>query len=190
VLIFLMFLVPLVTAVLLQPERFGSDPVNTVNRGDLVDPPVPLDLNRVMTTGGTPAVDIAAGRWLVLHLLSNPCDERCQSVMTDLRQIHIGTGRHRDEVALLLIGSTDYAKTAASIYDGFHFAETGELGFAASLTAAYGASGGRPLDSGDGVIGSTFIVDPEGNLMLRYAPGYDRADLNKDLKKLLKWSGR
>jgi hypothetical protein len=26
--------------------------------------------------------------------------------------------------------------------------------------------------------------------MLHYAPGYDRGDLNKDLTKLLKWSGR
>ncbi len=52
-------------------------------------------------------------------------------------------------------------------------------------TALLAANGGTPPGAG-----TTFIADPEGNLMLHYAPGYARDDLNKDLKKLLKWSGR
>ena len=52
----------------------------------------------------------------------------------------------------------------------------------AALAAANGGSAPAP--------GTTFIRDPEGFLMLHYAPGYDRGDLNTDLTKLLKWSGR
>lgn len=190
VLIFVMFLVPVLAAVLLQPERFGRDPVDTVNRGALVQPPVPLALEPVRLVDGTPAAGRFEGRWLLLHLLPSPCDDTCRQTITDLRQIHIGTGRHREDVALLLVGDADNASMAADIYDQLHLADTGQAGFVASMTTAALASG-TPNDAALAALaGTTFIADPEGNLMLRYAPGYDRGDLNKDLKKLLKWSGR
>lgn len=190
VLIFVMFLVPVVAAVLLQPERLGRDPVDTVNRGALVQPPVPLALEPVTLVDGTPAAGRFDGRWLLLHLLPAPCDDACRQTVIDLRQIHIGTGRHREDVALLLVGDADNALMAAGIYDQLHLADTGDAGFVASMTNAAVASGAPTGEALAALAGTTFIADPEGNLMLRYAPGYDRGDLNKDLKKLLKWSGR
>lgn len=190
VLIFVMFLVPVVAAVLLQPERFGRDPVDTVNRGALVQPPVPLALEPVRLVDGTAAAGRFDGRWLLLHLLPAPCDDACRQAVTDLRQIHIGTGRHREDVAVLLVGDADNATMTAGIYEQLHLADTADARFVASMTTAAAASGAAAGATLDELSGTTFIADPEGNLMLRYAPGYDRGDLNKDLKKLLKWSGR
>ncbi len=42
-----------------------------------------------------------------------------------------------------------------------------------------------PADRGDGAV---FVVDPLGNLMMRFAPGLPPADMLKDLEKLLKLS--
>jgi hypothetical protein len=36
--------------------------------------------------------------------------------------------------------------------------------------------------------GSSFLIDPMGNIMMFYAAGFDPNDLKKDLKRLLQWS--
>jgi hypothetical protein len=38
------------------------------------------------------------------------------------------------------------------------------------------------------VQGSTYLIDPLGNIILFYAAEYDPNDLKKDLKRLLTWS--
>lgn len=191
--IFVLFLVPLVAALLLQPEQFGEDPVNTVNRGDLVQPPVPLGMEGVTLMDGRVALDETRGRWTLLHVIGEgACDARCEAAVTDLRQIHTAAGRHQDDVRVLLFGTSLDRAGLEAIDDRFLLVETLD---AEPLRAADAASrppgtatpAAEPQPAGNG---TTFIVDPEGNLMLRYAPGYARDDLNKDLTKLLKWSGR
>jgi len=193
--LFVMFLVPVVAALLLQPEQLGEDPENTVNRGTLVRPPVPLVLDAVRLADGSPAAGAFTGRWLLLHMLPDDCDAACRSVVADLRQIHIGTGRYRDEVAILLVGDADDADMAANVYDELRLTSTRDPVLLGAIARALVTSDGQETGTGeaeeaDALPGTTFIADPEGNLMLRYAPGYDRGDLNTDLKKLLKWSGR
>ena len=36
--------------------------------------------------------------------------------------------------------------------------------------------------------GSTYLIDPLGNIMMSYAAGFDPNDLKRDLKRLLTWS--
>ncbi len=193
VLIFVLFLVPLVAALLLQPEQFGEDPENTVNRGDLVQPPVALFLQNVNGVDGRPILDETRGRWTLLHVIGNGrCDERCASVVTDLRQVHTAAGRHQDDVRVLIYGTSLDRAMLEGIDERFLLTESPDAGLLGSIAAALRQSGGQATgpDVASAVAGTTFIVDPEGNLMLRYAPGYAREDLNKDLTKLLKWSGR
>lgn len=188
--IFILFLVPLVAAVLMQPEQLGEDPVETVNRGDLVQPPVPMNPTGLRPLGaGAEAGDESLPierRWLLVHPVIDGCDAACEAVVTDLRQVHLATGRHQDKVAVVLVAPEGLppARLAAlqGIYDRLVIASDPTGGTRAALLAANGGTPPGP--------GSTFIADPEGNLMLHYAPGYARDDLNKDLKKLLKWSGR
>lgn len=183
--IFVMFLVPLVAAVLMQPEQLGEDPVDTVNRGDLVQPPVPMNPGGLGVLGDMDN-DAMARRWLLVHPIIEGCDTACEDVVTDLRQVHLATGRHQDKVAVVLLApeNLDQERLDAlhGIYGRFVVATDPSGG---TRTALLAANGGAPPRAG-----TTFIADPEGNLMLHYAPGYARDDLNKDLKKLLKWSGR
>ncbi len=193
VLIAALFFIPVLAAVLLQPGWFGQDPERTVNRGELVQPPVPLLLNNVELVDGASALDQTRGHWTLLHVIGDaPCDERCTSTVTDLRQIHTATGRRQEQVRVLIFGSPLDRPRLRSIDDRFLLTESSDVGLAMSIVAATGQSGGigPNTDAGEALTGATFIVDPEGNLMLRYAPGYAREDLNKDLEKLLKWSGR
>ncbi|MEM1412507.1 MAG: hypothetical protein AAGH19_09115 [Pseudomonadota bacterium] len=183
--LFVLFLIPLVAAILLQPEQLGEDPLITVNRGDLVTPPVPMNPAglAVRSEAGPAALE---RRWLLVHPIIDGCDARCESVITDLRQVHIGTGRYQDKVAVLLLATetlpASEAERLSAIYERLVIATDPTGGTRTALLAAN--KGIAPAS------GTTFVADPEGNLMLHYAPGYARGDLNKDLKKLLKWSGR
>lgn len=181
----LLFFIPLVAAFLAQPELIGSDPEETVNRGDLVQPPVPLPLEGFRYLGERDA-EALAGRWLLVEPIADACDSRCESIATDLRQVHIATGRRQDEAAVLLLfrqaPAADEVAALEAIYPKFILAVDDSEAAGAALAAANG--GPAPAS------GTTFIRDPEGFLMLHYAPGYERGDLNKDLTKLLKWSGR
>lgn len=185
IVIALLFLVPLVAAVLLQPERLGRDPEQTVNRGDLVSPAVPLPID-ALALGANVTDEALRGHWILVHPLQGACGAACETEVTDLRQIHIATGRHRDKVAILLVGADRpgavEAQRLVEIYDRFVLAGDPQ---GTVFTALASANGETPPAAG-----TTFIADPEGNLMMRYAPGFDRGDLNKDLTKLLKWSAR
>ena len=181
----LLFFIPLLAAYLAQPELIGSDPDTTVNRGDLIQPPVPLPLDGFRFLGQRNA-EALEGRWLLVEPVGQACDANCERIATDLRQVHIATGRRQDEAAILLLfqaaPETDVVATLEAIYPKFVLALDDSPAATGALTAANGGAAPAP--------GTTFIRDPEGFLMLHYAPGYDRGDLNKDLTKLLKWSGR
>ena len=169
--IFALFLVPLLAAVLL--ERSGYEPDHTVNLGELLDPPQAFPPLVAALEAATPEdPGPLARRWVLVHQLPERCDTACQDTVTQLRQIHIATGRYYDDVAVYLQGdaTATQSDTLLAIDETFVLA--------------------APVPLPDASAGTTFIADPEGNLMLRYAPGYNPSDLNKDLKKLLKWSGR
>jgi hypothetical protein len=183
--IFLLFFIPLMAAFLAQPELIGSDPSDTVNRGDLVQPPVALPLEGVRYLGQRDGSALDR-RWLLVEPVTGACDTHCEGIATDLRQVHIATGRRQDEAAILLLFRQEPAArevaTLETIYPRFVLAIDDSGAASAALAAA---NGGTAPSSG-----TTFIRDPEGFLMLYYPPGYNRGDLNTDLTKLLKWSGR
>jgi len=185
VLIFALFFIPLVAAIVMQSKWVSYEPEQTVNLGTLVEPPVLMDEAALRADGNSAEQDLRR-RWVLIHPLLDGCDASCREVVTLLRQIHISTGRHQDEVAVLLLsaGEVDVAlnRELKAIYDRFVIAADPEGTAVAALTAANGGQSPPP--------GMSYIADPDGNLMLRYAPGYAPADLNKDLRKLLKWSGR
>ncbi len=193
--IFGLFLIPLLAAITL--ERIGYEPGNTVNRGLLVNPPVPLPLAERLLLDGRPAAEPTRGRWTLLHLIRQPaCDATCQARVTELRQVHIAAGRYQNEVQVLLVSEAPDEALLMGIYERFLLLPATTTGtdseadlLDTAITAAT-ANSGAPTENWSALDGTTFIVDPEGNLMLRYAPGYNPSDLNKDLKKLLKWSGR
>ncbi|NRB70663.1 MAG: hypothetical protein HRU51_01965 [Xanthomonadales bacterium] len=193
--IFVLFLVPLLAAITL--ERAGYEPENTVNRGLLVDPPVPLPLAERVLLDGQAAAEQTRGRWTLLHLIRQAgCDAACQARVTELRQVHIAAGRYQNEVQVLLVSETPDEALLSGIYERFLMlanpaaAREPEVALLDTAITAAAARSGAATDNWSALDGTTFIVDPEGNLMLRYAPGYNPSDLNKDLKKLLKWSGR
>lgn len=183
--IFVLFFIPLLAAVILNSKWVQYEPEETVNLGELVDPTVPINAG-LWRDDATVADSQLAGRWLLVHPLIDGCDALCEEVVTDLRQIHIGTGRYQEEVAILLLAQGNLGNTLRgeleTIYPRFVIVDDPD----GEVMAKLGQASGTETPA----VGTSFIADPEGNIMLRYAPGYQARDVNKDLRKLLKWSGR
>jgi len=185
--IVLLFAAPVVIAVLMHSRWWNYQPHSTTNLGQLVTPPRPVELASLeMDTANQGPL----GRWTILYPVTLPCAADCRKRIENLRQIHLAAGRHRDELAIVLLlpepARISDGLPLRDIYAGFSLA-TDDSGALPGLLASI-ASGGA--DTGGLQPGQVFLLDPAGNIMLYYGAGYDPNHINKDLKRLLKWSGQ
>jgi hypothetical protein len=159
---------------------YGSSwrPVSTTNNGELIAPARPLaaiSLPRV--DGSASGVAIFSGKWSLVVIADGRCDARCQQTLVYTRQTVLGLGRlgSRLQRVLLATGNCcdrDYlAREQADL-----------ITLDASAPAASAWLQGFPNQNRERMI---FIVDPLGNLMMRYDSMLDPKGLRTDLKRLL-----
>jgi hypothetical protein len=184
VMMFLIFALPVAVAWFLyfNPEYL---PKGRSNLGEIISPVVPLPADLALTTPEGAPLDrnVLAGRWTLVFLAGADCDEHCRAHLQDLRQIRLalGEGSLSTERLLILTGpSADALGSAlAQDFDGMHVAVTG-------------AAGGERLigllGQGNAALGRVYILDPMGNLMMRYAPDAPAKDTLKDMGRLIKAS--
>jgi len=178
--IFALFLGPVILVVLMRTSWWQYQPAGMKNHGQLVQPPVHLNLVQTQNT---------ENKWLVLYLLDPPCDKECIEDVTALRQIHRAVGRNNEHLAIALLSKT---KTASglrsrleSIYPEFEFITDS----AGTTLKKLDAINVRIKDeSGDLATIHTYILDPMLNVILAYGVSAKPNDIHKDLKRLLKWS--
>ena len=120
-------------------------------------------------------VAAAVPKWQLLVSVPAACDSDCRQLVYLARQIQIGLGRDAGRAQHGLAGAqpqaVDYEVQLASEYPqlqryGLDLARYGRLAKGVQL----------------------WIVDPHGNLVLRYGPGVNGKDVLIDLRQLLKLS--
>jgi len=178
------FVAPPLTAWLLY---FGGwRPGHTVNYGILITPPRPvgpLELER--RGGGALDAKSLAGKWTLIQVDRSPCDARCAHRLWVTRQVRITLGKDLDRVRRVLVltgpGADPHARAMRAAHPDLIVAG----GTPAQLARLY-----RWLDAGEAraVEGHVFLVDPRGNLMMRYPRDLKPEGLQKDLRRLLKYS--
>ncbi|MGE8066883.1 hypothetical protein [Pseudomonas sp. NPDC089569] len=122
-------------------------------------------------------------RWQLLVTAPRECAVDCQQLVYLARQIQIGLGRDA--------GRASHAIAAAQPFSA---------DYDAKLTREYPQLQRYPLDlttfnafqkhagDADKALPQLWIIDPHGNLVLRYAPSVNGKDLLNDLRHLLKLS--
>jgi hypothetical protein len=188
VLIAALFVVPLVVAWMMYTGTIDFKPGSTRNFGELVQPPQRITWSGITVDGkmADPGEYPFAGHWLVLHAVPNPCLDACLETVTDLRQVHRAAGRDQSRIRLALLH--DLRDPAAAdrlreIYSEFHLVENPDRGLWQALQGLARPDGGPGSSRGN-----SFLVDPMGNIMMRYPAGSDPNGLKRDLKRLLTWS--
>jgi len=166
----------------LNPEYLPS---GRTNKGELIEPVVAVPRDLGLFTPDRAELDRSrlAGKWTLVYLAGGECDDACMEHLIAIRQIRLALGESQMSVERLLIMTDPNAAPIAARLGG-------ELdGMLVALTDA--PSGARLLDllgEGPAALGRVYILDPMGNLMMRYAPEAPAKDTLKDMERLLKAS--
>jgi cytochrome oxidase Cu insertion factor (SCO1/SenC/PrrC family) len=141
---------------------FGWGTGNPGNYGELIEP-------RALTG---PAFEPLRGKWLLLAFDAASCDAYCEKKLYYMRQIRTALGKDRgrvERVWVLTDAGTPRPELLAA-YEGTHTVRASAHSFA-----------GNPVDH-------VYLVDPLGNLMMRFPRDPDPSRMLKDLQRLLRYS--
>lgn len=178
VLLALLFIGPFVTAIVMY--YYGGDswrPRGSVAHGVLIEPPPSLGNEPVLLPDGTRTAFV--GKWSLLYTGSGNCDSGCQQALWQLRQVRQALGRDMSRVQRFFIATS--GSPNAGLISSTH---PDLIVIDSSATAS-----GRVLTTlGTYSEADVFVVDPLGNIMLRFPAGTSMKDMHKDLSLLLKAS--
>ena len=121
------------------------------------------------------------GKWSLVYIGSGDCDADCQQALYYMRQTQLGLGRLAPRLQRLFLIDRRCCATSAELersYAGL-LARDEDNAAGAALLASF------PADARDHTV---FIVDPRGNLMMRYDLNAPPKGLLEDLKHLLQLS--
>ncbi|MWL86125.1 MULTISPECIES: cytochrome C oxidase subunit I [unclassified Cupriavidus] len=157
----------------------------STNYGALIDPQRPMPAVTLTDERGQPMpLAQLRGKWVMLMTDPSACGEACARKLFTMRQIRAGQGENRERIVPVWLiqdaGEVDGRLAAAynEPYAGVRFLRMDAGAIAKWLPAR---EGGRVEDT-------IFLVDPLGNLMMRWPADPDPAKVSSDLKKLLKYS--
>jgi len=143
-------------------------PGTTSNYGELITPARPLE--------GAP-LDGLRGKWVLVTFDLAACDAYCEKKLYFMRQVRRAQGKDQERIARLWLvtdGGQPHPELLSSIQG-----TVVEPGSAAD--ARFPAAGARS--------DHIYVVDPLGNLMMRYPRDPDPSRMLKDLQRLLKVAG-
>lgn len=166
------FLLPMVASFVAY--RFVS-PTQTSNYGELLSPPRPVTTQRFAHAGGGEfSFAELQGRWVMVVADSADCGPGCVAKLGTTRQARLALGRNGPRVVRVYLA--DDARPPA--YAG------PEAEGAVMVHAPPGAApAGAPFDRGH-----VYLVDPRGNVMMRWPADADGKRMIRDLQRLLKAS--
>jgi hypothetical protein len=171
--IWVVFAAPLALALLVH-GRPEWQPAGRLEHGELLTPARVLDPSGLLNSAGEPLADtLLRGRWTLLYPSGTGCPEECLRLMDTLKRVCRAQSRGPGPVHRVLVARAlpeDEARALQRVDPGLQVA------------LASGSWGGPPA-------GQVYLVDPLGNLVLRYPPGFAPQGLAKDLARLLRLSG-
>ena len=174
-LIFAVCAAPLVASYVLF---YLGGPSGHVNYGELIEPR-PLGSARVTRVDGRAlALSELKGQWVLLTVDTAICDKRCEQKLVYMRQVRLAQGRESGRIERLWLVS-DSAQPDAPI-----------LAEHTGLIVAHDTSGGviNALPIERAAADHIYVIDPLGNLMMRFPADPDPRRILKDVARLLRHS--
>jgi len=153
-------------------------PTRTVNYGELIEPrPLP-DPQLALADGTAFRLSRLRGRWVLVSIDSGRCDERCDRKLLYMRQLRLTQGKEMERVERAWLVSDDAVPRpdAVAPYPGTWVVRAAGTGLLEQFPARGAASG------------HIYVIDPLGNLMMRFPRDPEPGRMIKDLSRLLKAS--
>jgi hypothetical protein len=155
----------------------------TTSYGTLIEPQRPIPDTLVVTGEDGKPMKLAStrGRWLMISVDSSACDKACATKLYFMRQIRVTQGAERERVVTVWL-RTDAAKVPDVIETAYP--DTEKLVASPADIAAW-----LPVDDGTQLTDHIYMVDPNGNLMMRFPKDPNPSKIKGDVSKLLRNSG-
>jgi hypothetical protein len=157
---------------------FVWQPQSRANYGELIEPLRLPDPELRLLDGKPFRLSQLHGMWVMLQIDSGACGEGCKKKLLYMRQARLAQGKGMDRIERVWL-LTDLAEPDVALareFEGTRIARS----VADSVLAHFPAARSRT--------DHIYIVDPQGNLMLRFPRDPDPSRIVKDLARLLKVS--
>jgi len=154
-------------------------PSSRTNYGALLDPrqyPMP-HLGAALLDGKPVELDAYKGKWIMLQVADGACADACKTSLLDMRQVRLMQGKEMDRIerVWLITDNQPLDTVLMREYDGTHMLRVKRETLNAWL----------PVDEGTTPADHIYMIDPLGNLMLRFPKNPDPYKMKKDIAKLL-----
>ena len=156
-----------------------APPSRQTNHGELVHvPPLP-DARLKLADGDAFTLGQLRGKWILLTVDAAQCGDACRRNLLTMRQLRLTQGKDMDRIERMWLISDDGA-IGEGVADDFH---------GTWLVRAAASDLLRSLPADGALAGYIYVIDPLGNVVLRYSRAADPGGMMKDLARLLKTSG-
>jgi hypothetical protein len=150
-------------------------PTRSVANGELIAPPLELPNNPFSAASGARF----RGVWSLVIVAPGECDDTCQKALYETRQLRQALGRDQDRVQrvwVVVSGEPDFHYLLAEHPELLILDRENSVG--AELLSRLNRQGEVDI----------FVVDPLGNLMMRFPADLGMRAMHTDMKRLLKAS--
>jgi len=179
ILIALLFLTPIFFAGILYFYLPTWQPEQRKHRGELLSPVQSLPILTLQTPEGITRTwqTLQNKKWLLLATVSHPCQALCEETLYKLRQTYLALQHRAARVQRAALFTQPPLPSQLDILQQ-QFAGTAFLHLPTTTTAPF-------LSLSKNTI---YLVDPLGNIILRYQADHSATALLHDIKHLLKLS--
>jgi hypothetical protein len=154
------------------------------NFGELIDPQKPVpNLTATNLAGKSVNLQSLKGQWLLVSVAGGACDTSCQNHLYLQRQLRETLGKEKERLDWVWFISDN-----ASVADALQVAVKGAT--VLRLSEA-GINTWMQAGKGQQLADHLYVIDPMGNWMMRFAPGFNAESAvkaKKDIERLLKAS--
>lgn len=161
---------------------FFVDVKSFTNHGELLNPIVNIsefklkDDDNILIDKGK-----LTYKWRLISVVSKNCDEACQKRLYDTRQIHTLLGKNRHRLLRMFIHLEPAGDALKQLIEKTHPDVIHVNGNKNEIIDAIGKDAGIMNNE-------IYVMDPMGNVMMRFTQDQDSKEFLHDLRKLLKAS--
>ncbi|MHB1175786.1 MAG: SCO family protein [Sulfuriferula sp.] len=174
-LLFALFALPVMVSYVAY--YFWTPSGKTSNYGELLPVKMLTGVTGVQADGAPFSLEQLKGKWVMVEFDSGKCDEYCREKLYTLRQVRMAQGAERDRVQRLWLITDNVVPAAELMTD-----------YAGTIVATTGQSVREKFPANGHIENYIYLVDPLGNLMLRFPKNPNPSGMIKDIKHLLKTS--
>ena len=175
----LSFIAPVVLAYVLY---FSGAITTYSNHGEILDPVIDVSQLKLKDDSNAPIPrEVFTRKWLLISFVGADCDEACNARLYDSRQVHKALGKDQDRVERMIVhlqpASADLSKLIKDEYPN----AVNVHGDEKIISSTFGSA--AQINENQ-----IYIMDPIGNVMMRFSQEQSKKDIKSDIQKLLKVS--